>query len=61
MLKYIKGGNLLITTIMIVAILIMIVVLILTVGTTSKAYQFKHTIDPPPIEDEIMKKQEEST
>lgn len=46
---------------MIIAILIFIVVLILSVVTTSKAYQFKHTIDPPNIEDEIIKKQEEST
>ncbi|MEC2077807.1 YtzI protein [Metabacillus fastidiosus] len=33
------------TTVFIISIIIVIVVLVLSVLTTSKAYQFKHTID----------------
>ncbi|MHC0038954.1 YtzI protein [Pseudoneobacillus sp. C159] len=33
------------TTIMIVSIIIVFVVLLLAVVTTSKAYQYKHTVD----------------
>ncbi|NHM33140.1 YtzI protein [Neobacillus terrae] len=33
-------------TIMVVGIIIVIVVLLLSVLTTSKAYTFKHTVDP---------------
>lgn len=36
-----------VSIIIIIAILIVIAVLVLSVLTTSKAYQFKHTIDPP--------------
>ncbi|CAM3982824.1 YtzI protein [Mesobacillus thioparans] len=33
-------------TILIISVIIVIVVLVLSVLTTSKAYQYKHTIDP---------------
>ncbi|MBT2680799.1 YtzI protein [Bacillus sp. ISL-35] len=33
-------------TVLIISVIIVIVVLVLSVLTTSKAYQFKHTIDP---------------
>lgn len=33
-------------TILVVSIIIIIVVLLLAVITTSKAYKFKHTVDP---------------
>lgn len=33
-------------TILIISVLIVILVLVLSVFTTSKAYQFKHTVDP---------------
>jgi flagellar basal body-associated protein FliL len=33
-------------TILIISIIIILVVLILAVATTSKAYQYKHTVDP---------------
>ncbi|MFS0864447.1 YtzI protein [Fredinandcohnia sp. 179-A 10B2 NHS] len=32
-------------TILIISIIIVLVVLFLAVGTTSKAYQYKHTVD----------------
>ncbi|MGX6443120.1 YtzI protein [Neobacillus sp. K501] len=34
------------TTVLVVCIIIVIVVLLLAVITTSKAYTFKHTVDP---------------
>jgi uncharacterized protein YpmB len=34
------------TTIMIVSVIIVLVVLLLAVVTTSKAYTYKHTVDP---------------
>ncbi|MEH7442590.1 YtzI protein [Bacillus sp. JJ1122] len=33
-------------TVLIIAVIIVIIVLVLSVVTTSKAYQFKHTVDP---------------
>ncbi|NKE07996.1 MULTISPECIES: YtzI protein [Mesobacillus] len=33
-------------TVLIISVIIVIIVLILSVVTTSKAYQFKHTVDP---------------
>jgi uncharacterized protein YpmB len=33
-------------TVLIISIIIVIIVLILSVVTTSKAYQYKHTVDP---------------
>jgi flagellar basal body-associated protein FliL len=47
------------TTILIISIIIVLVVLLLAVGTTSKAYTYKHTIDPIdplPKSEEIEKK-----
>jgi flagellar basal body-associated protein FliL len=46
MLKYTEGGKNMFTTILIISIIIVLVVLFLAVGTTSKAYTYKHTIDP---------------
>ncbi|MGM9927578.1 MAG: YtzI protein [Bacillus sp. (in: firmicutes)] len=37
-------------TILIISIIIIFLVIIITALTTSKAYQFKHTIDPLPNE-----------
>lgn len=34
------------TTVMIVSVIIVLVVLLLAVVTTSKAYTYKHTVDP---------------
>ncbi|WP_442595637.1 YtzI protein [Neobacillus sp. D3-1R] len=53
------------TIFIIVAVIIVLVVLVLAVGTTSKAYDFKHTIDPNPLEpdtnDEVnLNKQKDS-
>jgi hypothetical protein len=39
------------TTIMIVSVIIVLVVLLLAVLTTSKAYTYKHTVDPIVQED----------
>jgi|GEM_PF-577402 len=33
-------------TVLVICILIVIFVLVLSVATTSKAYQYKHTVDP---------------
>lgn len=33
-------------TVLIISIIIVIIVLVLSVVTTSKAYQYKHTVDP---------------
>jgi hypothetical protein len=50
-------------TIFVVCIVIVIVVLLLAVLTTSKAYSFKHTVDPiennPYIDQEKNKEHEE--
>jgi uncharacterized protein YxeA len=47
MLKYSRGkGGQNMYTIFVVSIIIIIVVLLLAVITTSKAYKFKHTVDP---------------
>ncbi|SDM29253.1 YtzI protein [Bacillus sp. OK048] len=44
-------------TIFVVSIIIIIVVLLLAVITTSKAYSYKHTVDP--IEDNPYRQDEE--
>ena len=36
------------TTVLIISIIIIFLVIILSAVTTSKAYKFKHTIDPMP-------------
>lgn len=46
-------------TIFVVSIVIIIVVLLLAVITTSKAYSFKHTVDP--LEDNPYVNNEENT
>ena len=33
-------------TVLVISIIIVILVLVLSVATTSKAYQYKHTVDP---------------
>jgi cell division protein FtsL len=33
-------------TVLIISIIVVILVLVLSVATTSKAYQYKHTVDP---------------
>ncbi|MFT9599927.1 YtzI protein [Mesobacillus sp.] len=33
-------------TVLIISVIIVIIVLVLSVVTTSKAYQYKHTVDP---------------
>ena len=45
-------------TVMVVGIIIVIVVLLLAVGTTSRAYSYKHTVDS--LEDNPYMDQEES-
>jgi uncharacterized protein YpmB len=39
------------TTVMIISVIIVLVVLLLAVVTTSKAYTYKHTVDPVANED----------
>jgi flagellar basal body-associated protein FliL len=48
MLKYKsgRGRSKKMYTILVVSIIIIIVILLLAVITTSKAYKFKHTVDP---------------
>lgn len=47
MVQYgVKGGEETLYTVLVVSIIIVIVVLLLAVITTSKAYGFKHTVDP---------------
>lgn len=41
-----KGGEEKLYTVLVVSIIIVIVVLLLAVITTSKAYGYKHTVDP---------------
>jgi hypothetical protein len=41
-----KGGKMMFTTVMIISVIIVLVVLVLAVVTTSKAYTYKHTVDP---------------
>jgi uncharacterized protein YneF (UPF0154 family) len=49
-------------TILVISIIIIIVVLLLAVITTSKAYSFKHTVDPldenPQLNNEIKEDDE---
>ncbi|MBG9542562.1 YtzI protein [Cytobacillus firmus] len=46
-------------TVLVISIIIVIVVLLLSVITTSKAYQFKHTVDPiDPLPDSGQKQKE---
>lgn len=51
-------------TVLVISIIIVIVVLLLSVVTTSKAYQFKHTVDPidplPENQQETEQKEEET-
>jgi hypothetical protein len=44
------------TTVLVVSIIIVFVVLLLAVITTSKAYSFKHTVDPDPLENNHLLK-----
>jgi cell division protein FtsL len=44
--KMCLGGITMLTVILIVSVIIVLVVLLLAVLTTSKAYTYKHTIDP---------------
>lgn len=46
--------------VLVVAVIIVIVVLILAVGTTSKAYSFKHTVDPLENNPNIEKEKSEN-
>ena len=43
-----EGVYLKMTTVLIISIIIIFVVIILSAVTTSKAYKFKHTVDPIP-------------
>lgn len=43
-----KGGIKLVVTILIISVIIIVGVLLLSLTVTSKAYQYKHTIDPSP-------------
>jgi uncharacterized protein YneF (UPF0154 family) len=56
-----SGGTIMITVIT-VCIIIVIVILLLSVLTTSKAYSFKHTVDPlednPHLNNESRTKEE---
>lgn len=45
-------------TVLIISIILVLVVLILSVLTISKAYSFKHTIDPTDASPKMMSKQE---
>lgn len=49
-------------TILVISLVIIAVVLVLAVATTSKAYQYKHTIDPvdnnPHLSEEEKQKKE---
>jgi hypothetical protein len=47
------------TTIMIISVIIVLVVLLLAVVTTSKAYTYKHTIDPID-NDQLVEKKKDS-
>jgi len=47
-------------TVLIISVIIVIIVLVLSVVTTSKAYQFKHTVDPADSVDQNSSNQEDS-
>lgn len=47
--------------IFIICIIIVIVILLLSVLTTSKAYQYKHTVDPIKKSDELPNTKESSS
>lgn len=47
-------------TVLIIAVIIVIIVLVLSVVTTSKAYQFKHTVDPVDVQDQNKSSQDKS-
>lgn len=47
-------------TVLIIAVIIVIIVLVLSVVTTSKAYQFKHTVDPVDSQDQNNSNQDTS-
>jgi FtsZ-interacting cell division protein ZipA len=52
-------GGIKMKTIFIICIIIVIIVLLLSVLTTSKAYQYKHTVDPTKKPDELPSKEDE--
>lgn len=52
-----KPGGRIMKVVFIICIIIVIVVLLLSVLTTSKAYQYKHTIDPIKKPDEQPNKE----
>jgi flagellar basal body-associated protein FliL len=62
MLKYKQKGGRFLNIILIVSIVIVFVVLLLAVLTTSKAYSYKHTVDPldnnPNIKNEKIEEKE---
>jgi FtsZ-interacting cell division protein ZipA len=51
-------GGIKMKTIFIICIIIVIIVLLLSVLTTSKAYQYKHTVDPVKKPDESPSKED---
>lgn len=61
MLKYkLSKGGIKLVIILIISVIIIAVVLLLSLMVTSKAYQYKHTIDPPlevhPSDDQVEQK-----
>lgn len=58
MLKWRRKGRRKMYTVLVISIIIVIVVLLLAVITTSKAYTYKHTVDP--IEDNPYLNNEET-
>ncbi|WP_154663024.1 YtzI protein [Bacillus massiliigorillae] len=46
------------TTVLIICLMIIFIVIILSVITITKAYQFKHTIDSLPPEEETDRKEQ---
>lgn len=49
-----------ITSIIVTSVIIVIVVLVLTLIQVNKAYGYKHSIDPPPIEEEDSKEKSDT-
>jgi cell division protein FtsL len=47
-------------TVLMISVIIVIIVLVLSVVTTSKAYKFKHTVDPVDSVDQNISDQESS-
>jgi uncharacterized protein YpmB len=45
-------------TVLIISVIIVIIVLVLSVVTTSKAYQYKHTVDPVDSNDPAARNEE---